>query len=200
MEIYAGLAGSPPDDNSPEVKLDKLEYSGWFVLCNDRLVIAGDKTDRTVWGDGTFPGWHPQYNSFMGIVSFSCTDPAKLPWVTTKRGIDQTSPLYRRAVAKMKDATRDYLDYTNGRKEDLEKANKLEQAANVKPIQKIALNKRMVLPRFAAGQKVNRATISYSQPIERVAKAKFSFGNTAMSHKAIGEATFDYYFKNEVEE
>ncbi len=200
VEILAGLAGSPPDDISPEVKLDKLEYSGWFVLCNDRVVIAGDKTDRTVWGEGVFPGWHPQYNSFMGIVSFRSNDPVKLPWVTTKRDIDQTSPLYRRAVAKMKDATREYLDYTNERKEDLEKAKKLEQAANLKPLRQITLSEKMGLPRFTAGPKIKRATISYHQPIEKVTKAKHAFGNLAMSNKAIGEATFEYYFKNEVEE
>ena len=92
VEIYAGLAGSPPDDISPDVKLDDVDYWGWFVLCNDRVVIAGDKTHRTVWGDGAFPSWHPQYNGFMGILSFRhATDPSKLPWITTKRDIDQTS-------------------------------------------------------------------------------------------------------------
>ena len=136
----------------------------------------------------------------MGIVSFRSNDPVKLPWVTTKRDIDQTSPLYRRAVAKMKDATREYLDYTNERKEDLEKAKKLEQAANLKPLRQITLSEKMGLPRFTAGPKIKRATISYHQPIEKVTKAKHAFGNLAMSNKAIGEATFEYYFKNEVEE
>ena len=74
VEILAGLAGSPPDDISPEVKLDKLEYSGWFVLCNDRVVIAGDKTDRTVWGEGISRLASAVYN-FMGIVSFRSNDP-----------------------------------------------------------------------------------------------------------------------------
>src|SRR3990172_5737469 len=200
VEILAGLAGSPPDDTSPEVKLADVEYWGWFVLCNDRVVIAGDKTDRTVWGEGAFQRWHPQYNGFMGIVSFRSTHPAKLPWVTTKRDIDQTSPLYRRAVAKMKDATRAYLDYTNERKEDLEKAKNLEQAASLKPLRQIALSEKMGLPSFTAGPKIKRVTISYQQPIEKVVKSKHAFGNSAMSNKAIGEATFAYYFKNEVEE
>ncbi len=200
VEIYAGLAGSPPDDISPEVKYADVEYWGWFVLCNDRVVIAGDKTDRTVWGEGAFPGWHPQYNGFMGIVSFHSTDPSNLPWVTTKRDIDQQSPLYRRAIARMKEATRAYLNYTNERKEDLPNAKVLEQSAGIKPLQQIVLREKMELPKFTPGPKVNRATISYQQPLERVAKAKHAFGNTSMSNKAIGEATFDYYFKNEVEE
>lgn len=200
VEILAGLAGSPPDDVSPDVKLADVEYWGWFVLCNDRVVIAGDKSDRTVWGEGAFPRWHPQYNGFMGIVSFRSPDPAKLPWVTTKRDIEQTSPLYRRAVAKMKEATGAYLEYTNERKGDLEKARGLEEAAHVKPIRQIALSEKMGLPKLSEGPKIKRVTISYQQPVERVAKAKHAYGNTTMSNKAIGEATFNYYFKSEVGE
>lgn len=200
VEISAGLAGSPPDDVSADVKLPDVEYWGWFVICNDRVVIAGDKSGRTVWGDGSFNEWHPQYNGFVGFVSFRSTDPAKLPWITTKRDIDQQSLLYRRAVAKMKEATRPFLVYTNERKVELERSKELERAAHFTPLSLVPLNEKMVLPSFVPGPKIPQTTISYRQPPEKVAKAKSAFGNPAMSNAAIGEATFEYFLNNEVGE
>ena len=199
VEIFAGLAGSPPDDISPEIRLEKSEYWGWFVLCNDRVVIAGNKNEHTVWGDGEFASWHPQYNGFMGIVTFRSSDPNKLPWTTTKRDVDLSNPLYRRAVTQMKKATTDYLEYTQQRKVDIDKAKQMEKATPRKPLVSLPLRDQMDLPKFAAGRKARLVSISYQRPPEKVARAKHSLGNINLSNKAVGEATFDYYYKNEAE-
>src|SRR5690606_32252968 len=62
ITVAAGLAGLPPDDpGSTDIKISDAEYWGWFVVCNDSVVLAGDKSDRTVWGDAGFSVWHPQY-------------------------------------------------------------------------------------------------------------------------------------------
>lgn len=195
--ISAGLAGNPPDDISPEVKIEKREYWGWFVLCNDRVVLAGNKDKETGWGDDPFPGWHPQYNGFMGIVSFY-GKASLLPWTTTKRELDTTSPIYRRALVKMKDAARPYLDYTNQRKEDLDTAKKLETSAILKSISELAQRAQMKLPEFEPKPKVEMATISYQKPRESVLAVAEMLGNRNMSGKQVGIKTFEYYVKNEI--
>ncbi|MGB6063579.1 MAG: ATP-binding protein [Desulfomonilaceae bacterium] len=91
ITISAGMADPPPDDESADAP--KTDYYGWFVSCNNRIVLAGDKTDKTVWGNEDFQRWHPQYNGFMGIVDFSSSDPKRLPWDTTKRVIVQRERL-----------------------------------------------------------------------------------------------------------
>ena len=93
VDIRAGMAAPPPDNNEPT---DRAEtgYDGWFVYCNDRVVLAANKTDRTVWGDEGFTRWHPQYNGFMGTVFFHGDDANRLPWTTTKRDVDESLPLY----------------------------------------------------------------------------------------------------------
>ena len=57
VEITAGLAGLPSDDSSaesPENMIPEVDYYGWFVSCNDRVVIAADKSGRTCGGTKTF--------------------------------------------------------------------------------------------------------------------------------------------------
>lgn len=202
VQISAGLAGLPPDDvSSPELRFREPEYWGWFVLCNDRLVLAADKSSKTVWGgDVGFPAWHPQYNGFMGIVSFSSDHAVKLPWTTTKREIDETEPLYRRAVVRMKDATRPWLDYTNTRKGDIEEAKALEEKTVLRPINNLTERAQAKFPVFVSKPRVEMATIQYQKPKELVLRVAESLGNRYMTYKAIGEKTFAYYVDNELGE
>jgi HSP90 family molecular chaperone len=79
VSIVAGLAEPPPEDDSAEAEIPKSDYYGWYVICNERIIISGNKTDRTVWGDDGFSSWHPQYSGFLGLVMFDATDPLKLP-------------------------------------------------------------------------------------------------------------------------
>lgn len=200
VEITAGMAGLPPEDVSPESsETSEAEYYGWFVACNDRIVLAGDKSKSTVWGD-EFPTWHYQYNGFMGIANFRSSDPRLLPWTTTKREVDLQSPVYLRAVGHMKKATRSYIDYTYARKSDLEAAKALEFAAVAKPIDELPEREDVRVPQFTSRPRIEIANISYSVPKERALKAAEALGNRYMTYKRIGRETFEYYFKNEVGE
>lgn len=200
VEITAGLAGLPPEDASPEsAEIPEAEYYGWFVACNDRIVLAGDKSKSTVWGD-EFPAWHFQYNGFMGIANFRASDPRLLPWTTTKREVDLQSPVYLRAVSHMKKATRSYIDYTNARKSDLDVAKALEIAAVAKPIQELPTREYVQVPQFTSKPRVEVANIAYAVPKQRALKAGEALGNRYMPYKQIGKETFEYYYKNEVGE
>ncbi len=114
VEIIAGMrsfpGGQEADESSTSAERTAATLNGWFVACNDRVVVAADKSSKTGWGTGrgkTKIGiWHPQYNGFFGMVRLSSSDPKALPWATTKRELDYESPLWRRALAE------DDADYT----------------------------------------------------------------------------------------
>src|ERR1700741_1905921 len=201
VEVTAVMAGLPLDDTSPdsvESILDEVDYYGWFVLCNDRVVIAADKTSATVWGDEEFPNWHPQYNGFMGFVAFRSAKAELLPWTTTKRQIDLDDPAYRRAVIVMKEVTRQYIDYTNQRKVNLDEAKELEKQTTPVPVVTIQRREVMVLPQLSP--RLDLATINYRKPRREVRKVAEALGNVAMTYRQVGIETFDYYYNTHVED
>lgn len=201
VEIIAGMAGFPPDDLQPQDRRSETDYYGWFVICNDRVVVASDKSDQTVWGDSDFPNWHYQYNGFIGVVSFHSKDANKLPWRTTKRDVDRSNAIYRRAIEKMKEATRPWLKYTNDRKADLVDAKKREASATATPLFKLAISPKFVVPQIAnAVQRVSYSSIQYQRPTSEITKVKKLLGNASMSNVRVGEKTFEYFLKNESEE
>jgi hypothetical protein len=201
VEIIAGMAGTPPDDLQPTERHADTDYFGWFVLCNDRVVVASDKTDQTVWGDGEFPGWHYQYNGFIGVVSFHAKDPNLLPWRTTKRDVDGSSGVYRRAVERMKDATRPWIKYTGDRRVDIEEAKKREASATTQSLFDVQANPTFNVPRvMATSDRIAVSSIQYRKPTSEISKVKKMLGNARMTNYEVGIRTFDYYVKNESEE
>lgn len=201
VQVTAGMAGLPNDDTSaesPENAIPEVEYYGWFVLCNDRVVIAADKSSNTVWGDEEFPVWHPQYNGFMGFVSFRSQRPELLPWTTTKRQIDLNNHTYRRAVSVMKEVTRQYIDYTTQRKANLDRAKELERQTTPIPVVRIIERPQMGLPRLTP--RVDLVTVSYQKRRSEVRKVGEALGNASMTNRQVGIETFDYYYKTHVED
>ena len=126
VEVLAGMAAFPPNSDEPMNRVG-TEYYGWFVVCNDRVVLAADKSKRTVWDRDVLVQWHPQYNGFLGMVLFHARDPNQLPWNTTKRDVDESSTLYRRAVTEMKMATQPWVEYTSQRRAALVEMKKRER-------------------------------------------------------------------------
>lgn len=197
VEIFAGMAAPPPDNNDPAERVD-TEYHGWFVACNDRFVLAADKTQRTVWGNEKFARWHFQYNGFMGMVFFYSNEPDRLPWTTTKRDVDESSPIYRRAVQRMKAVTLPWIEYTNRRKTNLDEAKNTESTASSVPLLEIEPNQTFTLPDVSPMPHVKMANINYQKTRAEVEKAAEALGNANMSFKGVGEKTFEYFMDNEV--
>lgn len=203
VEIIAGMAGAPPDDLQPSESERRTEtdYYGWYVICNDRVVVAADKSDQTVWGDGGFQVWHYQYNGFIGVVSFHSKDPNRLPWRTTKRDVDGSNAAYRRAIEKMKDATRSWTKYTHDRKANIDDAKRREAVATAKPLFEVPFSAKLEVPQVVnAPQLIRFGSIQYKKPSAEIAKAKKLLGNATMSNALVGERTFDYFLKNESED
>ncbi len=94
---------------------EAVRQAGWSVVCNDRLVVYGDKTIMTGWGSKPVPRFHPQFNAIAGVVIMHSDDPELLPLNTKKRGIDADASLgvYLKILDYMKAGVKRFTDYTN---------------------------------------------------------------------------------------
>jgi len=188
VEIFAGMGSVPADDETPEARPSRdMALSGWYVICNDRTVIAADKSETTLWGYAGVAEWHPQYNGFLGVVTFRSSDPDKLPWTTTKRDIDVTSELYKRALRKMRELTKTWTAYTNRRKGDIPAAKAIEKSTIAIPLAKIPERQTFSVPK---AKKLTRtlANISYQQPSAKVDKVREALGSAQLSNREVGES------------
>jgi hypothetical protein len=200
VKIVAGLASLPQEDTEAEATpVMDPRYLGWFIICNDRVVLAADKSSETIWGNA-FPVWHPQFNGFMGLAFFSALDPSLLPWTTTKRGVDASNPVFQRATTRMKQATRVFIAYTHARKDDLEAAREAEAAAESVPISTLRTPSMMRVPPVESAQRVQMATIQYRRHLAEVRKVAAALGNAGMSFKQVGIGTYEYYLTHFVED
>ncbi|CAH0223983.1 ATP-binding protein [Plantibacter cousiniae (nom. nud.)] len=198
IEIIAGMTSSPPDDVSPTEEREE-DISGWYVLCNGRVVLAADRTDNTVWGSAV-PKWHRQYAGFTGVVLFSSTDPMRLPMTTTKRSVDTSSAVYRRAIDKMARPTKEWIGYTNARKGDLEAARVLEQKVTSVPVISVAKSGGLKLPSPPKTKARSVANIAYSVDATRLRKLSAAMGDAGMTYRDVGIQSFEYAYDSFVQD
>ncbi|HWL41508.1 MAG TPA: ATP-binding protein [Ilumatobacter sp.] len=198
IEIVAGMLFQPPDDNEPDERKDTL--SGWYVACNGRIMLAADRTALTGWGDLT-PMWHRQYAGFIGFVFFSAENPLLLPMTTTKRNVDSSSAVYRRARSRMYEPTRAWIDYTNARKNDLQGLKQLETSTTGTSIANVPERPAVSLPtvtKKAATEPV--ANINYAVPRKQLRALAAAFGDKNMTYRDVGSQSFKYAYDELVDE
>jgi Histidine kinase-, DNA gyrase B-, and HSP90-like ATPase len=132
VRLRAGLAPRGPRGEW------QMERAGWYVLCNGRVVVTADKTSLTGWGAGILPQFHSSKGrGFVGLALFVSDNPLKLPWTTTKRGLNQESPVYLRARTRMQSVARPVYSYleslyptgNDATNDEREAAKKLGQAS-----------------------------------------------------------------------
>lgn len=179
------------------------EEAGWYIYCNGRLVIAADKSSLTTWKDmenrSSGVVFHNKYAGFRGIVYFSSKHPEKLPWNTTKTGIDETSLVYLRAReimleffkiigSMLDDIKKNTEEEDDGIEEIIAKMEgtemTIENINNVK-------ESKVVNIRNISVNTIPNVTISYKKPKNEAEELKKMFG--VKSYKEVGEKTFEYY-------
>jgi hypothetical protein len=198
VEIAAGYAFPPPETNDPTEKSEREERSGWYVACNGRIVMAADKSILSVWGDD-FPGWHPQYTGFFGIILFSSDETELLPLTTTKRSVDTSSIVYRRARPKMKTPTRAWIDYTNARKNEVVAAEKRESLATQTSIFSMSHSAKVALPSLKrTGPR--ETSIQFRVEMERAKKLARALGDVTLANREVGKRAFDYTYDELVDD
>jgi hypothetical protein len=200
VEILAGMWAAPPEDDGPEDSKRRDNTSGWYVVCNGRAVLSADRTTVTGWGIDDIPKWHSQYGGFLGLCFFSSAKSALLPMTTTKRSVDLSSGVYRRALAKMVRSSREWIDYTNERKHDLSAARSNEEKAKPVPLAKVEGSVSLTLPKVTKRDVPKEANILYKMPEIRVRNLASAFGDINLSYREVGIKSFEYAFDDLVEE
>lgn len=201
--------GSPKDVTLTAVvgivrKGDMLE-AGWYVFCNDRLVVEAAKTpDYGFERGGPFPSPHPQYARFRGFLYIDCDDTAQLPWTTAKHDIDTTRAVFRKARAELMfplaREVRVFLDDIKAEVQENKEDTRPLMSAIAKAPQKVvqkevakAASRSFKRPAFVDAPKDPNDTVSiqYRRPKTLVNRAmkKLKVDSAAK----VGEKTFDLY-------
>jgi hypothetical protein len=191
MKYFVGLG--PQDEDETKA----MDFAGWYVFCNNRLLVAADKSLATGWGkENKNPSFHPQFNQFRGYVFFESNDADSLPWNTAKNQLNTESPTYRAAKPKLSAALREVADFLNLRKEarceDDPRYDKPLETAKLVPIWDLRSSQhfRVSVPKSDPKEKTKR--ICYDRPAWMVDRAMETLGVDAV--KDVGEETFDYYY------
>ncbi|WP_270166951.1 ATP-binding protein [Paenibacillus sp. SYP-B4298] len=185
------------------------DESGWTIVCNDRVILYKDKTYVTGWGDTPVPHFHSQFIGITGVVQFYSSQPEHLPLTTTKRGIEELSPLYLEVKKYMKAGTKIFTDYTNvwkSKKEEEFEATKNATLLSIDQI-KVEIPKdqftkikdepsrkeflfKPILPK--PKERTSNVTISFQRSKEDVKKvSSFLFEDPNKPANMIGNACFD---------
>lgn len=196
VQILGGIAPREGKNYPPE-------KAGWYIYCNGRLVVAADKSSLTTWKDmenkSSGVVFHNNYAGFRGIVYFSSKQPEKLPWNTTKTGLDETSRVYLRAREKMleifkivkgiiDEIKKSTEEKDDGVEESVAKMQGMEMT--VSEIKKVPQNREMAIKSVKITTEPN-VTISYKKPKKDADELKGVLG--VKSYKEVGEKTFEYY-------
>jgi hypothetical protein len=197
-EIYAGF--TPPPDG------EKDEIFGWYVFCNNRLVIKNDTSSKTGWGGPDGKIYHyPEDNRFLGLLFLNSDNPSELPWHTTKEDIQEDSKIYRQAQIHMRAVTNRLVEIIRiaGRTIDPESGQRIGgnifRNIPIKSRKEIVGETNEILPSIKGDPyKVKvyypkTTTIAYSKDKDIVKKVKAKLGDSYMSNRELGEKTFDYF-------
>jgi hypothetical protein len=178
------IAGAHPDYREP----------GWYIFCNDRMIVSGEKTEKTGWGFRGVPVYHPKFNRFKGFAFINSDDPTKLPWTTAKNEIDRDSEVYAKILPVMQNITAQYTRhmsryYSTERDETIgvEGLGKL----TTKPV--LELDKEQDFKAPPPPKRPIYTTINYSRKKSEVDALKKCMGRLSISNRELGERTFNYY-------
>ena len=198
VEIIGGMAAPPPESIDPDDAKDGVRRFGWYVACNGRIVLAADKTTVSGWGTSNWPQWHQQYSGFIGIVLFTAANAADLPLTTTKRSVDASLGVYLRARRRMRDISKEWIAYTNVRKQALSEAKRREAVPDAVPIQHVKKRLSIALPKLVRVKTAPVANVNYSVPVSKMKRLATELGNVNMTYRDVGLKSFDYTYDDHV--
>ncbi len=202
VRLYAGVSRSKQPREDPK-------EAGWYIFCNDRLVLGADKSDVTGWigGRADVPKYHPQYARFRGYAFFDSDDAGLLPWNTTKTGVDENSKCYRTVQQRMMNLMQPVIGFFNAVKDETDRAEEalktpLRDALQKAPLKKLAeleTGDVFVAPKpdvIRDGPRVGK--ILYKKPLTEIKRVQKALG-VGTYHEA-GEKTFEHFLRTECDD
>lgn len=182
--------------------------SGWYIYCNDRLVVEADKTEVTGWGTPSIPKWHIDYVMFRGIVFLDSHETINLPLTTTKKGIDATSEIYKAVLPYMKEAMQNVNPFlrditklggeANDYRKLLEEQQEKITVVEMKSQEFTHSARTFIAPEIdlnLIAQKKDTVRIAYD--VNKKIAFKVKNYSESKSFKELGEHTFNYYIQME---
>ncbi|WP_233598632.1 ATP-binding protein [Amycolatopsis sp. WAC 01375] len=215
VTIVAGIVARSVEDLADDGEAEAFsgnkdnKEAGWWVFCNDRLLIYADRTSTTGWG-ASGPAYHPQYREFRGYVYFESRNTSLLPWNTTKTGVDQDSKIWRQVLGEMKSALSEVLsvisriksEKRDGSTDEDKPVSRAADDAKPTPIRKLPLSPRMISPPLRSAKRpLPRKTtqkVQYDVDYQRYRDVRQVLGVSSTAE--VGRRTFDYFYDREVEE
>ncbi|MFV5703052.1 ATP-binding protein [Flavobacterium sp. XS2P12] len=182
--------------------------SGWYIYCNDRLVLEADKSEITGWGTSGIPKWHIDHVMFRGIVFLDSDETINLPLTTTKKGIDATSDIYKFVHFFMREAMGNIMPFFKLVTKLGNEANPyrelLGETENKISVVEMKSTDLVIAPRKFVAPVVDQEAIATKKESVRISyDVKKDWANVARTHskskslKELGETTFEYYIKME---
>lgn len=195
--LYAGIYKSTPRRDG-----------GWYVYCNERLILRADESAVTGWGEDIgekIPKFHPQFARFRGYVFLDCDNPSILPWNTTKTGLDTDSVLYQGIRREMAILGRPVINLLNAiRTEKIKRlASRLQTLVddmdeNPKTHVLLSEIKRagsFIWPERKTVERSDLIEIKYKRPVGKIEELKRFF--KVSKPNQVGEKTFDRVYELE---
>ncbi|WP_343466428.1 ATP-binding protein [Rhodococcus aetherivorans] len=185
--------------------------AGWWIFCNDRLLLMREKTRLTGWGEN-LPNYHPQYRQFRGYVYLSAASTEALPWNTTKTGIDEESRVWRQVQTQIKIAGADVVSVINRLKTEERTATSDDDMPTVKaavgatlvptdklpPSEKFSVPALRSAPRTPRPKKPRTKKMQFEVLLDRFQAVANRLGTSTVAE--VGRRTFDYYYEREIED
>lgn len=204
MKLFAGLgeAVSDEDDVDDAEKYRGEVPAGWYVFCNDRLLLYADKSRLTGWGVEA-AAYHPQYSRFRGYVLLE-GDARYMPWNTTKTGVDEDSKVFREIQNEMFDALQKVQAIINRLKKERRQSGgtarpAVEALDGAKPVAltEVPVSQSFVVPKPAPDPPPTAKWIRYQVDLDDFEEVAESVGSDAPAD--VGRATFDWYLEYQVD-
>lgn len=185
--------------------------AGWWIFCNDRLLLMRERSRLTGWGEN-LPNYHPQYRQFRGYAYLSAASTEALPWNTTKTGIDEESRVWRQVQAQIKVAGSEVVSVINRLKAEERTAINDEDMPTVSAASVATLVETEALPesetfsvppprkatRRSAPKKPRTKKMQFEVQLDRFQAVANRLGTSTVAE--VGRRTFDYYYEREVED
>lgn len=205
MKLWAGLvesAAADDDDVDDGEKYRTEPPAGWYLFCNDRLLLYADKSTLTGWGSEA-AAYHPQYGRFRGYV-FLTGDAKYMPWNTTKTGVDEDSRVFREVQNEMFDALQKVQAVINRLKKERRQADEAQRpavtaldAARPVPLDEVPVSIAFRVPDEPPDPPPTAQWIRYQVDLADFERAADAVGSEAPSE--VGRATFDFYLEDQVD-